>query len=590
MISEELIEGFNNALNGKEEGFNVVYNQTYSYVYGRCRMIMKNDDDAMELLQETYIAAYKSLDRLEDINNLYAWLGGIAYNQGMKMFRKRKDVLLDEDAEGLFDIQENVDVSLMPGEELEIQETAVIIKDILDELSEVQRAAVTAYYYDEMSVSQIAELMETTTGTIKSRLNYARKYIQKAVEEKEKTMGIKLHSTSIPSILIAVYLRAEDYSITEMAAKTIYEKICGSMGLGIIKNAIEQGDAAMHAIEKAGVKTTSDAAKAGTKAVSGIAKAGASSAGMTTTAKVLVGIAITLTLTAGGLGVYYYQKVKNEEETTTEYVADNTVVDATEDNNTEDNASELADTTESATTEEEEKGKVDITYENINEDVKADDGTILFKKVYEIPTVKISGYPDTEAKIAKWFNEREEEFLEGMDTAEEFLKRSYEGSEDWLEGIGEVDYTEARVDERVISFSRYHHQGNLIARSYVEITGVSFDPVTGNVLTLEDIATDKALFLSIACNIMNKECTEGQYKDIVYEDVSFTENDIEDYMNDGCWYFNDKGIVIDIGQGMISYDASGVIEFTIPYEDLQGIKEEYCNYKGNTYNINPDKN
>ena len=230
-IDKKLITALNQALAGEEEGFNLIYKETYDYVYARCRMIMRNDEDAMELLQETYFAAYRSLDKLTNPDNLFAWLGGIAYNQGMKMFRKKKDELLDENAEGLFDVQENADISTMPGYEMELKETADMIKEIIDELSEPQRAVITAYYYDEMSVTRIAELMDTSPGTIKSRLNYARKYIQKSMEEKEKRLGVRLYASVSAAVFTALSLKISTIHLSEEVAKSGYASICKKAGM-----------------------------------------------------------------------------------------------------------------------------------------------------------------------------------------------------------------------------------------------------------------------------------------------------------------------------------------------------------------------
>ena len=230
-VDKELVQALNKAVAGEEEGFNVIYQKTYSYVYARCRMIMKNEDDAQELLQETYLQAYRSLDKLENVNGIFAWIGAIAYNQGMKVFRKKKEVLLDEDGQGLFEVQETADVSTLPGHEMELKETADIVKDIIEELPDVQRAVITAYYYDEMSVSKIAELMGTSTGTIKSRLNYARKHIQESVEAKEKQMGIKLHSVSIPILILALQGKANAMSMPAEIAEANYAAICSKSGI-----------------------------------------------------------------------------------------------------------------------------------------------------------------------------------------------------------------------------------------------------------------------------------------------------------------------------------------------------------------------
>ena len=76
-----------------------------------------------------------------------------------------------------------------------------MMQEILDKLSDEQRLCVLMYYYDEMSVGEIAETLECSAGTIKSRLNYARKYIKAEVEALEKK-GTRLYNiTPIPFII-----------------------------------------------------------------------------------------------------------------------------------------------------------------------------------------------------------------------------------------------------------------------------------------------------------------------------------------------------------------------------------------------------
>ncbi len=65
----------------------------------------------------------------------------------------------------------------------------------------MKRICVTLYYYDEKSVAEIAELFECSEGTVKSRLNYARKKIKEELEAIEKRDNIKLHSAAIIPLL-----------------------------------------------------------------------------------------------------------------------------------------------------------------------------------------------------------------------------------------------------------------------------------------------------------------------------------------------------------------------------------------------------
>ena len=127
-VEKDLLKGIELLKEGKEEGFNILYSYTYNYVYGRAKVIMKNEDDALDLTQETFVQAYKGIQQLEDVNNIYAWLGGITYRQGMKMFRKKREVLVREEAEGIFEDVEDSDSDYHPEAAAEEKVTADIVK------------------------------------------------------------------------------------------------------------------------------------------------------------------------------------------------------------------------------------------------------------------------------------------------------------------------------------------------------------------------------------------------------------------------------------------------------------------------------
>lgn len=84
---------------------------------------------------------------------------------------------------------------------MDYAETKRLMKEILDGLPEDQKLCVLMYYYEELSVSDIADALGCSTGTVKSRLNYARKKIRNDVEELERK-GTKLYSVApLPFIL-----------------------------------------------------------------------------------------------------------------------------------------------------------------------------------------------------------------------------------------------------------------------------------------------------------------------------------------------------------------------------------------------------
>lgn len=299
---------------GEERGFNAVYSATYNRVYFRAKQIMKKEEDAQDLTQIVFVEAYKNIHTLQSAEALYSWLDGIAYNQGMKIFRKRKDVLLTEEAEGLFDTLENNDTDVMPELTAQQKATAEIIRGIIEELPELQRAAVVAYYFDGLKVERIAEMMECSVNTIKSRLNYARKYIKTRVEEKEEKEGYRLHVLGLPVLWYAIKTMSDRTTLTVEAAQGIYNGACTNVGLkagtiSLSASAAGTG-AATEATAGAATQTAGTASSGAAGAAIGAAAAGnaaaqagatgaAAAGGLSATAKVLM---IAGAVAVAGLG------------------------------------------------------------------------------------------------------------------------------------------------------------------------------------------------------------------------------------------------------------------------------------------------
>lgn len=281
-MDDSLKKAIQQMKNGEETGFNAVYSATYNRVYFRAKQIMKKEEDAQDLTQIVFVEAYKNIHTLQAAEALYSWLDGITYNQGMKIYRKQRDVLLTEEAEGMFDILENNDISFMPELTADQKATAEIVKGIIEELPELQKAAVVAYYFDGLKVERIAELMECSVNTIKSRLNYARKYIKERVEEKEKKEGYRLHVLGLPVLWYAIRTMSDRTSLTAQAAQTIYNGACS--GIGLQASAITAGGAvAAEAVTAAGVAAAEAATTAATTA-----GAGAKAVAISTTVKALL--------------------------------------------------------------------------------------------------------------------------------------------------------------------------------------------------------------------------------------------------------------------------------------------------------------
>ena len=186
-----------------EELFSAFYNDVYYFAL----KTVKDSDLACDITQETFLQIVSTIGDLKEPAAFVTWMKQVAYSRCTRWFSKKKEVLLEEDEEGntLFDTLADESEGSIPSEVYEQAEFRETIMGIIGELSGEQRSAVLMYYFDELPVGQIAQIQGVSEGTVKSRLNYARKAIRRSVEEYEKKHGIRLHSFALLPLLLLFF-------------------------------------------------------------------------------------------------------------------------------------------------------------------------------------------------------------------------------------------------------------------------------------------------------------------------------------------------------------------------------------------------
>lgn len=164
----------------------------------------------MDASQEILIRMLTKLDQLQDPQAFWGWIKSMTANYCRNVLsRTHKEAQFPEDEDGnsLLDTFETLDDQTVPEKALDNDESRNMILALVDRLPALQRQCVLMFYYDEMSVREIAAALEISDGTVKSRLNYARKAIKQGVESYAK-QGIKLYSFS-PIPLLLYFLRQD---------------------------------------------------------------------------------------------------------------------------------------------------------------------------------------------------------------------------------------------------------------------------------------------------------------------------------------------------------------------------------------------
>ena len=235
MEKEQLVSLVTNAQEGDNEALNHLFNEFYNDLYYFALKTVKDDETALDVTQESFVEIINTLGNLKEPAAFVTWAKQITYHQCTRYFKKKKDVLVDEDEEvnTVFDTLKEENAEFIPDEALDKADFKKTVMAILDELSEEQRSAVMMYYFDEMSVKQIAEIQGVSEGTVKSRLNYARKAIKNSVEEYEKKHNIKLHAIPFFPFFKWIFDGMFEGSLPTASAEIVAEGVTTATGTAI---------------------------------------------------------------------------------------------------------------------------------------------------------------------------------------------------------------------------------------------------------------------------------------------------------------------------------------------------------------------
>lgn len=215
------------AAQGNKAAFGALYEETGRTVYFSCLKLLGDPQLAEDITQETYLTALQKLGNLAQPENFPAWVNRIGINLCKMHFRNNSAP--EDNSEEI--IEEIPDEGLIPEEYVSNDAKRKIIMDIIDTvLTEEQRQSVILYYFDMLTVPEIAEVMNCTTGTVTSRLSAARKKIKEAVLIYEENNNDRLHA-AVPVFILSKLLNKE-------ASNTVLPKLTVFTGSASAANAV----------------------------------------------------------------------------------------------------------------------------------------------------------------------------------------------------------------------------------------------------------------------------------------------------------------------------------------------------------------
>ncbi|MDR1553625.1 MAG: RNA polymerase sigma factor [Prevotellaceae bacterium] len=172
----ELIEMFKSS-DSKNFAFNQIVLKYQERVYWHIRKMVINHDDADDLVQESFIKIWNSLDRFRGESNLYTWIYRIATNEVLAFLKKQKSY----NHIPLQDVENNLRDTLKQDIYFNGDDAQIKLQQILASLPPKQRLVFNMKYFDEMKYEEIAEILNTSVGALKASYHIAAEKIKKNI-------------------------------------------------------------------------------------------------------------------------------------------------------------------------------------------------------------------------------------------------------------------------------------------------------------------------------------------------------------------------------------------------------------------------
>ncbi len=169
-------------LNGDVKSFEEIVNRYNRMVYTLAYRVLKNHEEAEELAQDVFIKIYQSLKSFSMKSKLSTWVYRITYNASINKFRSQKRRIITTE----IDRYSEFNNTTIPDAHHDIseKEKQKVINDSILKLPETDRIIITLYYYEELSVKEIAEITEMSTQNVKTKLYRSRKKLFEDLKDK----------------------------------------------------------------------------------------------------------------------------------------------------------------------------------------------------------------------------------------------------------------------------------------------------------------------------------------------------------------------------------------------------------------------
>lgn len=179
-------EAVQKAKQGDQQAKEVLYTETCQHMFFLAKSIVKSDEEAMDIIHDSYICVFQKLDNIKNAAGFKSYLRTTVANRCKNYLRKKKPLYLSDMTEDGTELELEDTDGVIPGELVGNEDVIECVRRVVESLPEEQRMCVILRYYDEMSLQEIADTLEISLGTVKSRLSRANKKMRDEIERLEK--------------------------------------------------------------------------------------------------------------------------------------------------------------------------------------------------------------------------------------------------------------------------------------------------------------------------------------------------------------------------------------------------------------------
>ncbi len=231
-VNKDFTEIVRAALSGDEAAFEALYTMTKDSAYFIALSLTHNEQDALDILQDSYIKAFTHLGELNSPELFDSWLKRIVANCSKNFLKVKKPMLFSDIPEGITvtETDEETDSDLIPHEFVDKKEASRLIMEIINKLPENKRLVILMYYYQNMQTKEIAEELGLPLTTVKYYLLEARKEIRTELEKLDKK-GTRLYAV-LPFALLPSLMEQAAESVTAPKFSAVSSAVMSGVNSG----------------------------------------------------------------------------------------------------------------------------------------------------------------------------------------------------------------------------------------------------------------------------------------------------------------------------------------------------------------------